>query len=288
MKAKRIDIATTTSIEDVLDVTQMNWMAESQDMITVAGVPVNSHKALVRNDNNAVIGVVGNRYQPVQNNEAFAFMDILVQQNKASYESLYVVGGGSKVIIQAKINNEFEVKEHDVISSYITMINSFDGSTPFKIYFTPIRLWCLNQLVCSFRKAISSITIRHTENRMEKIDLALQVLGKADNYFEYFQQRAKKFTEIMVDKKMVEEFLNSVIGPEKSTRSTNNRSEVLEAFRKGKGNNGETLWDLYNGVTEWVDHNRGNDDEKRMASSLVGSGFNMKTQAWESAMNYIK
>jgi hypothetical protein len=92
----------------------------------------------------------------------------------------------------------------------------------------------------------------------------------------------------MVDKKMVEEFLNSVIGPEKSTRSTNNRSEVLEAFRKGKGNNGETLWDLYNGVTEWVDHNRGNDDEKRMASSLVGSGFNMKTQAWESAMNYIK
>jgi phage/plasmid-like protein (TIGR03299 family) len=286
MKASKMSVK-GNSIEDVLESSGMNWIAEKQELITGGGIDIPSHKAIVRTDINKPVGVVGNRYCPVQNAEAFAFMDVLVQEHKAVYENIYQVNGGSRVIVQAKINKDFEVKKGDVIASYITMINSFDGTTPFKCYFTPVRLWCANQLVVSIKKSVSSISIRHTNNVMERAETAFRVLNFAESIFDSFKLTAKKLTEKILDKQMVEKFLKDVVGEETSAQNTRYRQEILSISENGIGNSGNTLWDLYNGVTEWIDHKRGNDIDKRMASSLVGSGFNIKQKAWESVNNLI-
>jgi phage/plasmid-like protein (TIGR03299 family) len=286
MKAMKMEVKGNT-ISDVLESSGMNWFAETHEMITGSGIDVPSHKAIVRNDINKSIGVVGNRYCPVQNSDAFAFMDVLVQEHKAVYEHIYQVNGGSRVIVQARMNNDFEVQQGDVVSSYITMINSFDGTTPFKCYFTPIRLWCANQLVLSFKKSVASVSIRHTTNAMEKAETAFRVLGLADNIFESFKITAKKLTQKILDNQVVEKFLADVIGEETSAQKIRQRQEVLSITESGIGNRGNTLWDLYNGVTEWIDHKRGNDINKRMASALVGSGFNVKQKAWNSVSSLL-
>ena len=74
------------NIEDVLDATNCNWEAEQHPLITGGGVNVSSHKALVKNTEQSILGIVGNNYQPVQNSTAFAFMDSLVQKHEAEYE----------------------------------------------------------------------------------------------------------------------------------------------------------------------------------------------------------
>jgi len=95
----------------------------------------------------------------------------------------------------------------------------------------------------------------------------------------------------LVDRVMVNNFLDTLMTPPaegSSSRSisihSNKREKVIELFEEGKGNNGSTMWDLYNGTTEFVDHFFGSDVDKRFVSSLVGAGADMKNRAFHTAM----
>jgi len=288
VKAKKISIPDNlTSIDEVLEATNMMWIAEQHELITGSGINVPNHKAIVRADNKAVLGIVGQNYQPVQNTTAFAFLDTLVQKNKAVYENVFEVDNGSRMIVQAKLDNDFDVRAGDTVASYITMMNSFDGSTPFKVFFTPIRLFCTNQLTRAWRSKADSITIKHTANVEAKADEAFKVLCAAQKYFEQFKVQSIIMAQKILDKKMVENFISSIFNEEekRSTKTYNIIDEVLELSENGKGNNGNTVWDLYNGVTEYVDWYRGKDDDKRIASALLGSGNALKDKAWVAAVN---
>jgi len=287
MIAKKHNVISGSSIEAVLEGSNANWIAEPQEMITAGGITVPTHKAIVRSDNQKVIGVVGKKYEPVQNSTAFAFMDTLVDEHKAKYEYLYEIEGGKKLIVQAKVDNDFEVRKGDSISTYITMINSFDGSTPFRAYFTPIRMWCSNQLRASLKNATESVSVRHTTNVMAKAEEAFQILCTATEYFEMFKEKSRILAQKSVDAQMVDNFLKGVLGEAESTKKKNQYEEVTKSFESGMGNNGSSVWDLYNGLTEWVDHHRVKNDEKRLANSLVGSGSIMKAKAWDVAMSLV-
>lgn len=278
---------TVSTIDDVLEHGEMNWEAQQHTLITNGGVDVPTHKALVRSDNNHVLGVVGSKYEPIQNSTAFAFMDALVQSHKAKYEYLYSLENGARTIVQAHIDDNFEVRHGDRIASYITMMNSFDGSTPFKVFFTPIRLFCTNQLGASWRNKKESISVRHTATAQERAEQAFEVLCKAQEYFERFKEHSKILAQKIMDKEMVETFLKDVMGESESTRKKNQIEEVTKLANEGKGNNGKTLWDWYNGVTEYVDHNRIKNDEKRLTSAMVGSGATLKDKAWNVALKMV-
>jgi len=284
MMASKLKVSNAKSIEEVLESTGMNWDAESHPLVTGGGLDVPNFKAMVRSDNSHVLGVVGSKYQPVQNSLAFGFMDTLVQKHDAEYENVYSLKGGAYVIVQARIHHDFEARRGDRIASYITMLNSFDGTTSFKVYFTPIRLFCTNQLGASWRKKAQSITVRHSVNAKENAEEGFRVLCSAQEYFEQFQEKARVLAQKAVDQKMVDKFLKEVLGEAESTQKKNQHEKVTELFQHGKGNKGETMWDLYNGVTEYVDHHGTKDDDKRLASALMGHGLNLKDKAWNAAL----
>lgn len=273
------------SVETVLDESNLNFIAEKQELITASGVSVPKNVAIVRTDTNQVVGVVGNGYEPHQNSQTFGLFDTICEKFDASYQYTYEINNGSKVVIQAKVNGGFEVIPGDKVEKYITVINSFDGSTPLIAYFTTKRLWCSNQLRASLKGVTEKVSIRHTKNSESRIKEALRIFGLSLEYFKVFEEKAKVLAQKAIDKNMVEKFLNKVVGEPNSTRRKNIRSEVERLFQYGKGNNGVSGWDLYNGYSEYIDHIRGDNEEKRLASALVGSGANSKDKAFNVALN---
>ena len=202
-----------------------------------------------------------------------------------TYEFAGSIKAGKKVVVQAKLQGSFDVRPGDPCDRYITMINSHDGSTGLKAFFTPIRLFCMNQLQAALKGAISSVSLRHTVNASQRMHDAMQVFGLSENYFEHFKERAAFLDNKIVDAQMVGRFLDEVVGNTGSTKNSNHRNEVTRLFEQGKGNGQGSAYDLYNGLTEFVDHSKISDDEKRYESALVGAGARMKQAAWEVALS---
>lgn len=64
------------------------------------------------------------------------------------------------------------------------------------------------------------------------------------------------------------------IAPEREAR------ELEAYFLSGRGNRGESVWDAFNSVTEWVDHKRTSKNAAKVwNSTMEGAGERVKTIA---------
>ncbi len=270
--------------EEAIRKAGMGYFVEQTGIMGNNGIDVPDHKLLFRSDNNLPLGVVGRDYHPIQNHESFSFFDCVCEQYGASYEFAAEIKGGKKIILQARLDKQFDVRPDDPIDEYVTLVNSHDGSTALKCFFTPVRLFCMNQLQVALRSAIGSISLRHTQHIQSRIADAMKVMNLSAQYFIEFREKAQFLARKLVDKHLVDKFLDEVLQDTGSTRNQNQRSEVVRLFENGKGNGHGTAWDLFNGLTEYVDHFRGSNESKRLESSMFGQGGILKNRAFEKAM----
>lgn len=73
---RRVEHALTS--HDALDIAGLDWTVTQTPIYTSDDVLVPNYKANVRSIDGQILGVVTDRYQIVQNDEAFAFTDALL------------------------------------------------------------------------------------------------------------------------------------------------------------------------------------------------------------------
>jgi phage/plasmid-like protein (TIGR03299 family) len=284
MKAVQYDLKGVKTAAEGLDLSQCSWEAQPVGMVTESGVSVSDHKAIVRSDNNSVIGVVGDRYVPLQNNFAFSFFDTICEQHNAQYDRAYVIDGGHKVILEASVNGPITIRKGDETIRKIRLINTFDGSYPFTAQFTVWRKICSNGLMGWGNE--NKCKVHHTKNGEARAEEALRILAKSVEYFEKFETKCRELAQKILDEKMVNKFLDDCFGEEGGTRQKNLREKVKECYEAGKGTGQGTAWDLYNGYVEWIDHYRSADSETRLANAVLGAAH-LKETAFTNAIDLL-
>jgi len=286
MKAVFYDLGNVKTAEEALENTDSKWTAELVPMQTVpsngipGGVVVPDNKAVVRSDNKAVIGVVGDRYVPLQPVFAYSWFDTICEQHNASYTGAYVIDGGRKVILEASINGATQIRKGDEVVRKIQLINTFDGSYPFTALFIVWRQVCKNGL-WGWAKD-NKCKVHHTKNGEIRASEAMRILAAGMEYFKKFEDTCKLLAQKVCDAAMVDKFIKECFdGAEGGTRQQNLIGKVKELYDAGKGTGQGTAWDLYNGYVEWIDHYRSADPETRLANSVLGAAY-MKEQAWKN------
>lgn len=272
------------SAEEALEKSGLAWSVEQAEIIGVNGLDIPSHKMLFRSDNHKVLGVVGKDYKPIQNTTAFAFFDVIAEKYGAKYEYSGVIKDGKKLFLQARLNQSFEAVKGDRVDCYITLVTAHDGSSGLRAFLTPIRLFCQNQLINAIKHATTNIHLKHTSNVDERIKDAFHVFQMSNTAFMIFKEKSEYLARKLVDKQMVERFLNELVPDTGTTRSKNQRERMVELFECGKGNSGKSAWHLYNAATEYIDHDRTSDPEKAMDSAMFGSGSILKGKAFDIAL----
>lgn len=281
------------------DVIKCPMNAVLEDPITHDKTMVNieDKTAIIRADNKAHLGIVGNKYTVLQNRDAFSFFDAIVGKDEAMYETVGALGKGEKIWIMAKLPTDIVVKGNDVSNCYLLLYNSHDGSSAIRCRFTPIRVVCQNTLHLALKGSANEVCIRHTVNAEAKLQQAHQLLNVVKRNIDTASQLFNKLADIEVDREQVQNYLlelypNSAI---KNSRSENIRNEINKLFINGKGNRGKTAWDLYNGVIEYTDYYRNvnNTDEDNMQSrrwevANFGSGLNLKELAFDKILEFAK
>lgn len=158
----------------------LDWLVDQQDVRTESGAIIPGYKANIRDRDQSILGVVSDRYQVVQNEDAFAFTDELLGEG-VKYETAGALQGGKKTFILARLPQRYIIAG-DEITPYFVIMNSHDGSCAIKAAMTPVRVVCQNTLNLAFRTAKRTWTTKHTSNIMERIDDARTTLQFAERY----------------------------------------------------------------------------------------------------------
>jgi phage/plasmid-like protein (TIGR03299 family) len=220
---------------------------------------VPDHFITKRTDTNETFGIVGNKYEVVQNKDAFNFFDAIVGGDLAMFETAGALGKGEKIFITAKMPDFIRITgTDDLTECYVILTSSHDGSGAVIAGISPIRIVCENTMRLSLKKAISKVSIRHTTNVKANLDTAHKLIGISHAYItelnECFNVLAKKKISDNQVLKLVEQLF--VSEKEDSTRIKNIREAVLTSYHTGIGQEGilGTAWGFLNGLTHFHSH----------------------------------
>lgn len=230
---------------------------ENKPIYTIQNV-LKDKFATVRTDNDCPLGLVGSRYEVIQNSEAFEFFDSIVGEDYADYETVGALGNGETVFITAKLKAEMVVNK-DLIENYLLLSMAHDGSASINVMFTPIRVVCNNTLSLALQGK-NKVTIRHTKNAREKLEHSKKVLGLVDRQLNAYQKIFDSMVKIPVKDEEAELIMAHSLGlkaDEKgrlSTRAMNILENAKKYYEEGIGQKEivDTGWGVYNGITGYL------------------------------------
>ncbi len=284
--------------EEAMKAARLDWDVELVPA-TAHGLPIPRAQAVVRSDRKEPLGIAGTGFHPIQNRVAFRFMDHLVGEGKAVYETAGSLGGGRRVWMLARIPGDVWVTKEDEVGKYLLLVNPHYCGTSCLVFFTGIRVVCENTVRAAISEAKGSmVRIPHTGDIDARVDDARRVLGISLKYFDTFQEQARDFARLALVKAEVAKYFEAVVpNPEDAdaSRAAATRERLVELFETGKGNAlpsvRGTLWAAVNAVAEFIDHERPtrtkageNEVLKRFESAQFGSGAALRERAWNEGI----
>ncbi len=258
---------------------------------------VTDHFATVRMNTGAVLGVVGSRYEPVQNSDAFGFFDPLVDRDEAIYHTGGVLGKGEKIWLLAKLPGYIRVgKSNDAVEKFLLLYNSHDGSSHIKIKLSPVRVVCQNTLSVALAGTEQEVRIKHTATAPAKLEEAHKLLGLTNQLYQQLDYIFNRMALRKVTNRELVQYVKTLIpdnpDAESNTRTENMRKKILDIHESQPDAvmHRGTLFGAYNSVTELIDHFSSSDNaDKRLRSMWFGgSGEKLKVKAYSLAEDLLK
>ena len=108
-------------------------------------INVPKKQAIIREDNNSVIGIVGSKYKMVQNMEVFNALDTLIDAGDARYAAAGEYNGGASIWMVLELPQGINVA-NDPHAAFLLVKTSHDGSSSVVIKPIIERLFCANQV----------------------------------------------------------------------------------------------------------------------------------------------
>ena len=237
-------------------------------------------------DQNDVLGVVGERYVPLQNEDLFEFGDNILDAG-GRWETAGSIRGGRVVFGSLALERETILDPSgvsDKVSTYLLVNTSHDGSIAIQASITPVRVVCANTLNLALgrgnRGVKQSFKIRHTQTAGGKVQAAREALGLANKYMDEFDKMAKQMIETEISKAKFDEIvLKAYPMPEKDSKGSmkkwESKIDLINEIYVGDYNHtiAGTAWGTFNALTErldWYRSARGGNTEAMLASA---SGF---------------
>ena len=244
---------------------------------------------------NDILGVVGERYRILQNEELFDFGDALLDGG-GRWETAGSIKGGRQVFGSLALERETVLDPsgvEDKINSYLLVNTSHDGSIAIQASVTPVRVVCANTLNLALgsgvgrnRSVKQSYKIRHTQTAQGKIQAAREALGLANIYMDEFDKLAQEMIQQTVSNDKFQDIIRMAYPvPEADKKGAlskwNNKVEQIEQIYVGQYNDtiAGTAWGALNALTERIDWHRQGRKGSNEAVLAGASGFDPMVNA---------
>jgi phage/plasmid-like protein (TIGR03299 family) len=283
------------SAQEALDTALLaGWNVRTEPLVAISTeaeslLPVPDRRLVIRNNpvSGTVdpLGVVGTTYRPIQNEEAFRFLDNLVDASGAHFETAGSLLGGRQVFVSLKLPEGLQVGGQDRVDLYLLVSNTHDGTGSFRCDLTPVRVVCANTLRVGLHNAARSWKVRHTNGATSRIDEARRTL---DLGFAYRDEWAAQMDKLVCEQLSTADFGGFVekllpVDDDATTRTRNRvqdqRNAITALYHHAPTNDGVrgTKWGALNAVAEyadWAHPVRGGDDHDVVRARRVVNSEN--------------
>lgn len=246
------------------------WNVRKEPLFTRVGtqdLEVENKFAIVR-DNPFVRGqvdvfdVVGGVYSVIQNEDTTALADAITDESGAHYETAGSLRGGREVFVSMKLPDTMNIGGKDPVDTYLTIVNTHDGTKALRVIVTNVRVVCWNTLNAALRNNDGIFSLRHTAGNGGAAARARETLALGFKYVQDFEAEAEKMIQQEMNNREFDRLVAS-LWPIKdddselvSSRLYEHREKTRQLFESSptsteiKGTN----WAAYQAVTEYLDH----------------------------------
>jgi phage/plasmid-like protein (TIGR03299 family) len=259
-----------------------NWNVRLEDVAIPESFESDKNYSFVTRTNpfdrtkNDVLGVVGERYVPLQNEDLFSFGDNLLDGG-GRWETAGSIKGGRVVFGSIALTDGITLDPDgraDKIDNYLLINTSHDGSIAIQASITPVRVVCANTLnlalsaVSGKKDVKQTFKIRHTQTAEGKIAVAREALGLAHKYIDEFSTIANAMIQTEITKQQFDDIVQALYpAPTKDAKGSQKKHDgkidLINSIYVG----------VANALTErldWYRNSRGGNNESILASA---SGF---------------
>ena len=305
----------TSDADEALARSGLDWSVAKTGLRTEDLTPVQDHRAMVRTDTGAVLGIVGADYEPLQNAEAFSFFRDLAAGGQISFETAGDFDKGRIVWVQARLPDLDLRIGDDESHSYLFISTGHTGNKTLMIAPTTVRIVCRNTLRMAEYRSLTAqrsgksleagFTVRHTRGIRDALadiqDAYAQSRRSHTATMEAYRFLAGKPMSEKLKKTFFQQVFEAKSAPDESDRAASIRAarkERLDAILASPTSNvrgtAGSAFALAQAAVEYIDHDRttrtseGEDPTaSRLLSATFGSGAGLKERAWSTIMDLV-
>jgi len=275
----------------------LDWSVEKETMTTASGTEIQGKKALVRSSDSKVLDIVGDNWNPVQNEEAFEFFSEYTLAGDMEMHTAGSLKGGQMVWALAKVKESFDILGGDQVDSYLLFSNPHKYGKAIDVRFTPIRVVCNNTLSMSLGENVAnSVTLNH-RNEFNPA-MVKEQMGIASEKFAKYKEMAEFLSTKRFSMDSLVQYYNEVFPRTYKGKKDIQVKDFADLSSNGQkaysfletqpgANYGEgSWWQALNSVTYLTDHKMGRETDSRLTSAWFGANQTRKIRAVEKAVEF--
>lgn len=224
--------------------------------------PIETHSAVVRDSDDAILGLVGSRYRPVQNREVFEFAEIFAGEAGVKWETAGSLRGGRVIFVLGKLQKDLRLFDSDAYGKYLLLTNTHDGTRSFTAKFTTVRVVCANTLSAALRGGKDEFRTRHTGDIRNQVEQAREMTGLMQEAYMLLEEELNELTQRAWDRDQHHRFCLEMLSQDPdekpSSRAMTHVDYLMNAYENGPGQVGlpDSRYKALQAVTDWTSHAR--------------------------------
>lgn len=245
--------------DEALKMAGLDWEVNQEPIMIESGDVIAGYKANVRDSDNAILGIVTDRYKVVQNTQAFDFTNGLIGGD-VRYETAGSLQGGKRIWLLAKMPTKSILG--DDVEPYLCFTNTHDGSGAIRICMTPIRVVCNNTLNIALDTAQRQWSTKHMGDLETKMEEARNCLAMANSYMMALDESSDRLANTKISDDAIMAAFDELfpVDDNSTDRKKENVKQVKDEFMvcyfspdisQFKG----TVWGAVNAMSDLVCHN---------------------------------
>lgn len=286
---------------EAIELSGLNYQVERQRLFNADGTEIKNFFATVRTDTRETLGVVGSKYEIVQNTDAFTFFDAIKDSESIKYETAGALGNGERIFITAKLPDCLRIGRNDVIEKYIFLTNTHDGSGAITAAFTPIRIVCNNTLTMALKNHSNAVHIKHTADVKKRLEEAHRIMYIANEKGEMIETIFRKWSKTRITDAETLKLIRLAMAPTPETfaavAADNTDFEFTRQFEEITGavyeyalsaetqqmeTTAGTLFGAYNAVTGFYQNVKSyKNDSAKVQSIMYGTAADRSKKAFD-------